>query len=243
MNRELEIKLHLNRGFCHWKLRNYSLAIDDFSDTIDLLGFYNGIPVQDRKKYQLKAYIRRAICLEYVSEFKRSFQDLQTAMTIDVKLLEHDLSLQSLYQRTQQYARKDDLRAAQEGTLAWMAHAHQSLRLNLLRTLPTCIQLHEIVTCKIGLGNELGLFDRRLFQANSSSSRVAGLTTNLLRVICNIVPFKNISLPSEIRVTQIFPSTECLLQTEEIFPETIENTKSLISGPVGEDGKVNVSYM
>jgi tetratricopeptide (TPR) repeat protein len=190
-NLELALKIYANYGFAEWKLRNYSIAVDCFTEIID---FYHQLVDNDQlpklglpKSFQLlymKSLIRRCSCYETIQEYDKCEQDLEELQHLNS---EAQVTVSSMINpftfrnRIHHLKNQDNQVASQEGKSTWMSHMNQSLRLFFLQSLTIplfnfssllsfpspqnrqycCYSVQ--INCKIGLGNELGLFNRTLY--------------------------------------------------------------------------------
>jgi len=163
---DLLFRCYLNHGYCHWKLRNYSIAVDDFTMIIDKYHYeYNPyldhIPMETENtdvfktkneallgfqrqliSYYQKALLRRIDCYEYMIEYTKAYSDLTLLFTLNPSYA-HKPEMIKLQTHLQVSIRQDEVIAKQEGTLQWMHNTSQSLRLFFLRELPSIVLINE----------------------------------------------------------------------------------------------------
>lgn len=172
------LKILSNRGFCHSKLRNDSAAVEDFTNLLDRIEIYRyftdsviaSLPsslepsmILSWKNLEAKTLMRRAVSFESIGEFRKAQQDLSCLREQYSDVFHRTPSLQQQWIRIEHRLKEDSVAAKLDGRPGWMAHAHQSLRLSIIRSLPQHLRLGQPLTCRVALGNELGLFDRSLF--------------------------------------------------------------------------------
>lgn len=226
-----------NRGFCHMKLRNLASALEDFSSLLETAEIYQFIV--DNKVLDItlpnmaswpdlvvKNSLRLISCYESVGEYRKALEALETLVKGHPELLSKTPSLSTQSLRLERLIVQDAAAAKLDGRPTWMAHAHQSLRLNLVRAVPMVISPNVPFTVKVALGNELGLFDRSMFTPSSSSVECLGI------VHCRIV-----SLQSDAEM----PFSVRLLCSQQSSPSI--DTQSAICVPLQPDGKVRLSLL
>lgn len=168
----LWLKALSNRGYCHLKQRNYCNAIDDFNilvNTIQSKPICDQQPCSELGKLLTKSLIRRAMCYEYMAEFNRAMRDVSTALARNNALLQDD-SVKCLLSRLRASMKSDGAAASKEPRPAYLVSAAQSLRLAFLCEPPTNVSIGDPFYCKLCLGNEFGLFDRRFYMKGEGSA-------------------------------------------------------------------------
>jgi tetratricopeptide (TPR) repeat protein len=186
-NLELSLKIYANYGFAEWKLRNYSIAIDCFTEIIDFYHQLVDLPESSLQKsfrlLYMKSLIRRCSCYETIQEYDKCEQDLEELQHLNSEAqltISSMINLFTFRSRIHHLKHQDNQVASQEGKSTWMSHMNQSLRLFFLQSLNIplfnfssllsfssdnrqycCYSVQ--INCKIGLGNELGLFNRSLY--------------------------------------------------------------------------------
>lgn len=260
---DLLLRCILNRGFCHWKLRNYSLAVDDFTYIIEKyqLEYLLVVPElcssleqsdtpenpimsfvafnQNMESYFAKAILRRITCYEYMFEYHKALRDLQLLFSFQPSYATKQDMIQ-LYKRLQSTLSQDNIVAKQEGTLNWMHNTFQSLRLFFLRALPLHITVEEPFVCKIGLINELGLYNRNL------CSSING--TSIGKLACKVIPL-TVSPSSSSTTTassalciptiQLVGATKCAQNPHVVKEEAVKDNG--LEWEIAEDGKVTMN--
>lgn len=225
------LKILSNRGLSHIKLRNDSAAIEDFTNLLDRIDIYRYLRRTDNsdasslwEDLEVKTLMRRASCLENIGEFQRALIDLTTLQTDHPEVFRKSSALQNQFVRVEHRIKDDKSAAKLDGRPGWMAHAHQSLRLSLIRSLPQRLICFQPFTCRLALGNELGLFDRSLFLAHDSHDSVA------YRVRCE--PF---ALDRQLQ--SLVPRLQVLCQSELTNNDDATDAASVA---LGKDGKVRL---
>lgn len=224
------LKILSNRGLSHMKLRNDSAAIEDFTNLLDRVNIYRYLRRNDNIEVsslwvdlEVKTLMRRASCLENIGEFQRALIDLSTLQTEHIEVFRKSTALQSQFVRVEHRIKDDASAAKLDGRPGWMAHAHQSLRLSLIRSLPQRLTCCQPFTCRLALGNELGLFDRNLFLAHDSHSSTHNGVT--YRVRCEPIALDR-------QLQSLIPRLQVLCQDEP------SNDHDAMSVSLGKDGKV-----
>lgn len=227
----------------------------------------------------LKALIRRCLCYETIPEYEKCSQDFEQIRlcyesdTSNLRSVILNLMPQyPTYQvKIQNLIKKDENVAKEEGKSDWMSHLHQALRVLLLSPLHRNIAFHcssitrwdqldthrkyycysVEINCKLGLGNELGLFNRSLYL--TSERQQLGQLTCRLRVMEDEGRIGNLS-----NTKIVFISTEpicpyplinvendhCNINYSEIreILQSRGSNKHALSFPLADNGKVRLIF-
>lgn len=226
---DLILKILSNRGLSHMKLRNDSTAIEDFTNLLDRIDIYRYLRKTDEASLwvdlEVKTLMRRATCLENIGEFRRALIDLNTLRAQHTEVFRKSTVLQNQFIRVENRIKDDTSAAKLDGRPSWMAHAHQSLRLSLIRSLPQRLTCAQPFTCRLALGNELGLFDRNLFLSSTVATNSGEVA---YRVRCE--PF---ALDRQLQAH--VPALQLLCPSEQHAEGDAVGAASVV---LGEDGKV-----
>lgn len=233
------VKILSNRGLCHTKLRNDSAAIEDFSNLLDRIEIYRflfqnidqelaqSVIIESWVNLELKTLMRRAVCYENIGEYRKAKIDLDTIKLNHSDYFSRTLSLQSQWIRLGHTLEQDRVAAKIDGRPAWMAHAHQSLRLSLIRALPRQLRLKQPFTCRVALGNELGLFDRSMFSKLHEDQSESNLARSLGTIRCEVFALDH-------TLSQNLPPLITLLQDQNVQSNCVQ---------IGDDGKVRCQLL
>lgn len=228
----------------------------------------------------LKALIRRCLCYETIPEYEKCSQDFEQIRLCyesdkSSNLRSVILNLMPQYPtyqvKIQNLIKKDENVAKEEGKSDWMSHLHQALRVLLLSPLHRNIAFHcssitrwdqldthrkyycysVEINCKLGLGNELGLFNRSLYL--TSERQQLGQLTCRLRVMEDEGRIGNLS-----NTKVVFISTEpicpyplinvendhCNINYSEIreILQSRGSNKHALSFPLADNGKVRLIF-
>jgi hypothetical protein len=175
----------VNRGFSHFKARNYAAAVVDNSTALDWLSLWptSALAAQDIAVILPKLFLRRSLALEYSGALGDALADLHQLQREFPMLSDTDIVRDSLLRLNRLIAMDCEVARAERKPTS-MIHIAQSLRVMILSDLPRRINMVQeaeftmispIVSCKIGLGNEFGLFHRDSFVSASSQNIIGTL--------------------------------------------------------------------
>lgn len=167
------VKTQANRGFCHYKLRNYLDAVDDYNSVVEKLsGDFIQMASIEQKKMLCKTLIRRAMCFEYMAEFSRAMEDIERASSLDQHIYS-DKIVTGLISRLVSSLKSDKRAARAEPRPDYLITSQQTLRLIFLMEPPSVIKEGELVRIKLCIGNEFGLFDRLFYGERSNKLQLS----------------------------------------------------------------------
>lgn len=179
------LRCFLNGGYCHLKLRNFSSAVADNTAVLNYLSFLSKYLENTSVSNVLeqKALMRRSMAYEYIGEYRKAVDDLKCLIELNPNyaVAERNLRLR----RLQQMLTEDSQAALQEKIPNEMVGRNQTLRLMLMHDIPRRLLFYSMTTplmyrstlisAKLALGNELGLFHRSLFQTTSPTIDFLGI--------------------------------------------------------------------
>lgn len=166
----------LNRAQCFSKLRNFEEAVKECTRLIK-----NYTPNQSLLS---KALIRRALNQEFLGNFAAGITDLENALQIvDIAPSLAKVAINAL-SKFKNLAANDDAVTAAEGRPTMMLSAHQALRFNFLNTIPAAVELGEYFPIRLCIGNELGLWDKRLVETALATTSAE---QPVARLLCGII--------------------------------------------------------
>jgi tetratricopeptide (TPR) repeat protein len=166
---KMKTKILMNKGFCQLKLRNYSDAVGNITQVVQIL---QNKPLYDveLKNLLAKALTRRALCYENMTEFKRAMDDIEQACS-QSSILYHDNQVKLLIVRLQEALRRDKVASSFEPRPDYLVSSSQSLRLSFLTEPPVTLAFGTPIYCKLSLGNEFGLFDRWFYSKSAEENQ------------------------------------------------------------------------
>jgi hypothetical protein len=103
-----------------------------------------------------------------MTEFKKSLSDIETLISMNGSLLQ-DKAVSDLFNRLRASVRKDKIVALAEPRPDYLINSAQRLRLSFLVDPPSNISEDSMLSCKVCIGNEFGLFQRSYFKAGGGS--------------------------------------------------------------------------
>ncbi len=174
----------LNGGYCHLKLRNFSSAVADNTAVLNYLSFLSKClqNTSISNVIEQKALMRRSMAYEYIGEYSKAMDDLKCLIELNPNYAVAERNLQ--LRRLQQMLIEDSQAALQEKIPKEMVGRNQTLRLMLMHDIPRSLLFFSMATplmyrsnlisAKLALGNELGLFHRSLFQTASPTINFFG---------------------------------------------------------------------
>jgi tetratricopeptide (TPR) repeat protein len=173
-DRDLAIKLLLNRAQCNLNLREYVAAVKDCTSVLHL------------DDLCIKAYIRRAIAYENLGKFKEGLVDTEKAMVNPpISLIDVILKLSS---RLKKLLLCDERAIEKEGRPHRMVTNQQTLRLNFLETIPNNVEIEQSFLVRLCIGNEFGLWDRSFLSPVIPSDIVCTSDINTNAEVLEISP-------------------------------------------------------
>lgn len=220
---DILIRLYLNLGFCHGKLRNYHLSIEAYNSIIRKFEYERDDCMQLDKntlKLVIKALLRRAIDFEKIEEYVRAKNDIDLIYELNPSTKFSEPNLQSQYNRLLKIIKKDSQIAAEEGKPNWISNAGQTLRLIQLSEVPLNASIDQFINMRIGIGNELGLFNRSLVLKDETDQNKKYLG----KLKCEVIQAIDYSIP-------------ILIQLHESEDPSMNSSLD-----IPESGKVNFTF-
>lgn len=198
----LTLKLYLNRALCYLKLRCYNEAFEDCS-TILSNDFERKkyVDVEDYQVIIMKAHVRRAIACEYLGDYEKGLNDLNAVLaTSDPNMKALVKSAVDLHNRLTRLVSADRAAASAEGRPQQMLSSFQTLRLNFAGAIPEIVHFGEAISVKLSIGNEFGLWDRRILERSDAVLSEQG-RDEWNRVDCSVLVLEQPDLCSPVTVS------------------------------------------
>jgi hypothetical protein len=240
-DKEMKVKLFLNRGQAFLKEREYESVVQDCSHAIS----YCNHVCSDTST--IKAYIRRATAYEYLGEFTKALRDTETALSLEPpQNLLH--TLQQCMPRLLKLAKTDQGVSSKEGCPHMLVTKHQTLRLVFMNPPPNSVAPGETFSVKMCIGNELGLWNRSLMDrpvldstaASTNNTQSDSANDSPVQLICEVIV---VSLPGD---TSPPPSTDNTTKSTDsgdfqlCYGSGVNEGQPLQPITLGSDGKVSV---
>ena len=187
INHKLKIKLLSNRSICSLKLRLFNETIIDCTAVLLL------------EPDNVKAILRRAMAYEYCGDFKNALCDIISAKkskTLYCGL--YSSNLNSSENRLRNLISRDDIIIKREGVPEKLISSGQTLRITITDHPCRNIELKNLYSIKVCLGNEFGLWNKSLLYENSdikndmikakinSSIKIISTSSQFLEILENI---------------------------------------------------------
>ena len=168
---ELSLKILLNRSQCSLMARNYESAVEDCN------------VVLSHQELQPKALFRRMTAYEYMGDVHKAFDDAKMLASLVPTLSpSYSNSIMAAYARLKSLTDADDRLLKRGLRPESFVTEQQALRLLFLESSPQKVELDDVFSLRLCIGNEFGLWDR----SNMIHRSTVGPTSNLA-VLCTAV--------------------------------------------------------
>jgi len=215
-NNEVKIRVLLNRSHVYLRQQWYEDAVADTSAVLAM------------DPCNVKALLRRAKAFEYLGRFEEGLVDVSKAREGDLSpSLKCSAALLNSTLRT--LLSRDNKVRESESRPERLVTKEQTLRLVFLCSLPSVVRVGEVISVRLCIGNEFGLWDRSNMLDDKEGKE--GEEPAVIRVCCEVATFPLSVADSD--------ASSCAQQTQTRCSAVLLSSDVV----VGPDGKANIELV